>query len=76
MIFGLFKKKKVSIGPKPSRVAVHLKDGRVVVHYAVYRTVRADGRLSLHDGRDGSYVVADYAAGVWTSLTFRKRSVQ
>lgn len=60
--------------PTPKRISVHLNDGRTVVHYARYRTLR-DGTLTLHDSKDGGYVIADYVHGAWWSCTVGKRSV-
>jgi hypothetical protein len=73
-----FKKKPV---PKPipkktpKRVAVHCPDGTTVVHYAVYRTVRSDGGLVLHNADDQGQIVAHYAPGHWASLSAGKRKV-
>jgi len=69
-----FKKKPKVL--KPVRIAVHLDDGSTIVHYAAYRTIRNDGRLTLHNGKDGAHIIADYAPGVWRSLTSGKRSIQ
>lgn len=71
-----FKKKPAPPKLKPTRVAVHCNNGSTVVHYAIYRTVHKDGRLTLHDGENGGCVVADYAAGHWMSVTIGKRSIQ
>ncbi len=76
-MFGLFKKKpKPTPKPlKPVRIAVHCPDGTTVVHYAAYRTLRANGGLSLHDEKGGGQTVADYAPGAWTSVSCGTRKV-
>jgi len=61
--------------PRASRIAVHLTDGRTIVHYAKRRTRRTDGSLVLHDGDDGGFIVAEYAAGSWSSMSTGTRKV-
>lgn len=61
--------------PKPARVAVHLKDGRTVVHVCRYRRIDADGSLHLFEREGGAGVVADYVAGSWYSVSCGKRAV-
>lgn len=71
-----FKKKpEVIKSLRPVRIAVHCPGGVTVVHYAVYRTIRASGDLCLHDKYGGGHVVADYAHGHWCSVSIGKRSV-
>lgn len=70
-----FKRKPAPKKPKPHRISVHLPDGRTFVHYAVYRTQRANGGLTLHDEIYGGCVVADYAAGCWSSVSIGTRRV-
>ena len=61
--------------PKPKRISITLSDGSVVVHKAAYRTVKPDGRLSLHVSKDGGHIVAEYNKDYWLSLSVGKRSV-
>ena len=76
-MFNFFKKKPEAVKKlKPVRIAVHGSNGVTVAHYAIYRTLKNDGGLSLHDKEDGGCVVADYAAGRWVSVTIGKRSIQ
>ena len=74
-MFNWFKKKPAPLKLKPKRVAVHCAGNVTIVHYAAYRTLRADGGLTLHDGFDGEQVVAEYASGVWLSLSRGTRKV-
>lgn len=67
---------KVVKKQKPMRIAVHLVNGTTVVHYANFRSIFEDGRLSLHLKEGGGGVVADYAAGTWSSVTNGKRLIQ
>ena len=74
-MFNFFKKKPAPKPPKPQRIAVHMPDGATAVHYAAYRTIRNDGFLSLHDNKDGGWVVADYTPGAWVSLSHGTRKL-
>lgn len=74
IVFGVKKKKTVK-KEKPVRVSVHLHNGTTIVHYCNYRTINGSGVLSLHDAKDGSKVVADYAAGTWLGASVGKRCV-
>lgn len=60
---------------KHSRVAVHLMDGRTVVHYAKFNTRLPNGGLKLHDKESGDHLIAIYAPGVWHSMTTGTRKV-
>lgn len=76
-MFNFFKKKPEVVKKlKPVRIAVHRMDGTTVVHYAVYRTIYSSGNLCLHDALGGGRVVADYAAGQWSSISIGKRNVK
>lgn len=76
MMFNWFKKKPAPVKKlRPVRIAVHCAGNVTIVHYAVYRTLRADGGLTLHDATNCSEVVADYASGVWLSVTIGTRKV-
>ena len=66
-----FKKKPTK---KPKRVTVHCA-GLSVTHYAAYRTHRTNGGLILHNSEDGGEIVAEYAPGVWMSLSHGTRKV-
>jgi len=68
-------KKKVVVPPAAKKIAVHCSDGQIVVHFATYRTIKPNGSLCLHNAKDGSNVIADYAPGAWTSLTVGTRKV-
>ena len=74
-MFNWFKKKPAPPKYKPKRIAVHCAGNVTIVHYAAYRTLRADGGLTLHDEVGGGHVVADYASGVWLSLSHGTRKV-
>ena len=69
-----FKKKPATKKLKPQRVTVHCA-GLSVTHYAVYQTHRAYGGLTLHNELDSKAVVAEYAPGVWMSLSHGTRKV-
>jgi hypothetical protein len=71
-------KKKVVIEPKitkPPRVAIHLIDGRTIVHYAKFRTISELG-LTLHNEKGGGKEIAMYAPNTWHSITVGKRNIQ
>lgn len=77
MMFNWLKKKPTPAPkkPKPQRVAVHCANGQTIVHYAVYREHTINGGLTLHNGKDGTKVVADYAQGAWLSISRGTRKV-
>lgn len=71
-----FLKRKKPEKPKPKRpirISVHLFDGRTIVHYAHKRTRYESGWLSISD--DDGKIAADYAPGVWESVSVGKRCV-
>jgi hypothetical protein len=76
MMFWFKKKLPVKRQPTKQRVAVHCFDSTSVAHYAAYRTIRANGGLTLHDEEGGGQVVADYAPGVWMSVSIGTRKVK
>lgn len=83
-----FRKPAPQTPEKPKRpkrtpkVTVHLVNGDRVVHYAGRRRRNEDGSLSLFakwDKEKNAWtdedLVADYAAGTWTSITTGTRKV-
>jgi len=64
-MFNWFKKEPT---PKRQTVFVYLADGTCRKHGAMYRTIRNNGALCLHDRDGGGGIVADYAAGSWVSM--------
>jgi hypothetical protein len=77
LLFGP-KKTPSQRGPRKSkrspRIAVHLVDGLVVVHYAKFRELHLGGSITLSDGP--GEVVASYAPGTWTAITTGARKIQ
>lgn len=62
--------------PKQSKITVVLTDGTIITHWARYRSIRPDGRLTLHDNEKGGNVVAEYAPGFWGAMSAGKRAVR
>ena len=60
---------------KPIRIAVHLLDGRTIVHYGLSSSVNKEGQLRIYQDKDGKGLVAEYVKGFWASTSSGKRSI-